>query len=181
MFDEDDAESAWLLEDIVRDREETGLAVGRVRRAVSHARGGVAHRGDAAAGGRALPPRGGPGAAGRPGGAVPGRGIAGHRVAGRSGAGGIARARWCCRRRCSSESARRRRRATWSSSTGCGARRGGDRGRIPEIKKLRRFQLALDNLHALGRKHTTINGLVDELLAQRVGEYRTCWRSGTRS
>ncbi len=43
----------------------------------------------------------------------------------------------------------------------------------PEIKKLRRFQVALDNLHALGRKHTTINGLVDELLAQRVGEYRT--------
>ena len=51
------------------------------------------------------------------------------------------------------------------------ARRG--RKEDPEIKKLRRFQLALDNLHALGRKHTTISGLVDELLAQRVGEYRT--------
>ena len=42
-----------------------------------------------------------------------------------------------------------------------------------ETKKLRRFLLALDNLHALARKHATIRGLVDELLAQRVGEYRT--------
>ena len=43
----------------------------------------------------------------------------------------------------------------------------------PDTRKLRRFQFALDNLHGLARKHTTINGLVEELLAQRVGEYRT--------
>lgn len=43
----------------------------------------------------------------------------------------------------------------------------------PETKKLRRFMFALDNLHALARRHTTIDGLVDELLAQRVGEYKT--------
>jgi DNA polymerase III epsilon subunit family exonuclease len=40
-------------------------------------------------------------------------------------------------------------------------------------KKLRRADYALQNLPALGRRHQTILGLVEELLSQRVGEYRT--------
>jgi DNA helicase II / ATP-dependent DNA helicase PcrA len=40
-------------------------------------------------------------------------------------------------------------------------------------KKLRRADYALQNLPALGRKHPTLAGLVEELLSQRVGEYRT--------
>ena len=40
-------------------------------------------------------------------------------------------------------------------------------------KKVRRAFAALRNLGALGRRHETLTGLVEELLAQRVGEYRT--------
>jgi superfamily I DNA/RNA helicase len=40
-------------------------------------------------------------------------------------------------------------------------------------KKLRRADYALQNLPALGHKHPTLAGLVEELLSQRVGEYRT--------
>lgn len=40
-------------------------------------------------------------------------------------------------------------------------------------KKLRRADYALQNLPALGRRHHTLTGLVEELLSQRVGEYRT--------
>jgi superfamily I DNA/RNA helicase len=40
-------------------------------------------------------------------------------------------------------------------------------------KKLRRADYALQNLPALGRKHAGLAGLVEELLSQRVGEYRT--------
>ena len=42
-----------------------------------------------------------------------------------------------------------------------------------EGKKLRRADYALQNLPALGRKHSTLAGLVEDLLSQRVGEYRT--------
>ena len=42
-----------------------------------------------------------------------------------------------------------------------------------EGKKLRRADYALQNLPALGRKHAGLAGLVEELLSQRVGEYRT--------
>ena len=42
-----------------------------------------------------------------------------------------------------------------------------------EGKKLRRADYALQNLPALGRKHATLAGLVEDLLSQRVGEYRT--------
>lgn len=42
-----------------------------------------------------------------------------------------------------------------------------------ETKKLRRADYALQNLPALGRRHQTLIGLVEELLSQRVGEYRT--------
>ncbi len=41
------------------------------------------------------------------------------------------------------------------------------------VKKLRRADYALLNLPALGRKHPTLAGLVEDLLSQRVGEYRT--------
>ncbi|HEV8196117.1 MAG TPA: UvrD-helicase domain-containing protein [Gemmatimonadales bacterium] len=40
-------------------------------------------------------------------------------------------------------------------------------------KKLRRADYALQNLPALGRKHSALAGLVEDLLSQRVGEYRT--------
>jgi DNA polymerase III epsilon subunit-like protein len=40
-------------------------------------------------------------------------------------------------------------------------------------KKIRRAFYALNNLGALGRRHATLVGLVEELLAQRVGTYRT--------
>ena len=40
-------------------------------------------------------------------------------------------------------------------------------------RKLRRADYALQNLPALARKHPTLAGLVEELLSQRVGEYRT--------
>ncbi len=41
------------------------------------------------------------------------------------------------------------------------------------IRKVRRLLFLLDNLRALGEKHTSLGGLVEELLSQRVGEYRT--------
>lgn len=40
-------------------------------------------------------------------------------------------------------------------------------------RKMRRGLVALRNLGALGRKHTTLDELLAELLSQRVGEYRT--------
>ena len=45
--------------------------------------------------------------------------------------------------------------------------------RDEEGRKLWRARFALQNLPALARKHTTLSGLVEELLSQRVGEYRT--------
>ena len=60
-----------------------------------------------------------------------------------------------------------------SSSTGCASRRGAGRRRIPEIRKLRRFRLPSTTCTRWGGSIPRINGLVDELLAQRVGEYRT--------
>lgn len=42
-----------------------------------------------------------------------------------------------------------------------------------EGRKLRRARAALRNLEALGRRHTTITALIEELLSHRVGEYRT--------
>jgi DNA polymerase-3 subunit epsilon len=43
----------------------------------------------------------------------------------------------------------------------------------PGARKLWRGLFALRNLEALGHKHDTLDGLVEELLSQRVGEYRT--------
>ncbi len=40
-------------------------------------------------------------------------------------------------------------------------------------KKIRRAFYALDNLGALGHRHTALSELVEELLSQRVGPYRT--------
>src|SRR6202022_1911473 len=40
-------------------------------------------------------------------------------------------------------------------------------------KKIRRAFYTLNNLGALGRRHATLVGLVEELLVQRVGTYRT--------
>src|SRR5204862_1494870 len=40
-------------------------------------------------------------------------------------------------------------------------------------KKLRRAFYALRNFAALGRRHTDVSSLVEELLSNRVGEYRT--------
>ncbi|MEX1185691.1 MAG: UvrD-helicase domain-containing protein [Gemmatimonadaceae bacterium] len=42
-----------------------------------------------------------------------------------------------------------------------------------DAKKLWRAHYALENLAALGSKHTELGSLVEELLSQRVGEYRT--------
>jgi superfamily I DNA/RNA helicase len=42
-----------------------------------------------------------------------------------------------------------------------------------DAKKLRRADYALQNLPALARRHQTLAGLVEELLSQRVGTYRT--------
>jgi superfamily I DNA/RNA helicase len=42
-----------------------------------------------------------------------------------------------------------------------------------ERKKLRRAESTLQNLPALAQKHQTLSGLVEELLSQRVGTYRT--------
>ena len=42
-----------------------------------------------------------------------------------------------------------------------------------ERKKLRRAESALGNLPGLASRHTTLTGLVEELLSQRVGVYRT--------
>ncbi|HEV8613417.1 MAG TPA: UvrD-helicase domain-containing protein, partial [Gemmatimonadales bacterium] len=42
-----------------------------------------------------------------------------------------------------------------------------------DAKKLRRADYALQNLPALARRHETLAGLVEELLSQRVGTYRT--------
>ena len=54
------------------------------------------------------------------------------------------------------------------------ARPRGRSGRADEdIRKLRRADCALQNLPALARRHATLRGLVEELLSQRVGEYRS--------
>ena len=42
-----------------------------------------------------------------------------------------------------------------------------------EARKLRRADYALQNLPALARRHRDLSGLVEELLSQRVGTYRT--------
>jgi len=42
-----------------------------------------------------------------------------------------------------------------------------------DAKKLRRADYALQNLSALARRHQTLSGLVEELLSQRVGTYKT--------
>lgn len=42
-----------------------------------------------------------------------------------------------------------------------------------DARKLNRADYALQNLPALSRRHQTLAGLVEELLSQRVGEYRT--------
>ncbi len=51
------------------------------------------------------------------------------------------------------------------------------RWRLPkddtDVKKIHRGFYALANLDALGRRHTSLTTLVEEILSQRVGEYRT--------
>lgn len=42
-----------------------------------------------------------------------------------------------------------------------------------EVRKIRRASYALRNLAALGRQHTRLVDLVEDLLSQRVGEFRT--------
>lgn len=42
-----------------------------------------------------------------------------------------------------------------------------------DVKKIRRGFYALQNLAAIGSKHETLTSLVEELLSQRVGEYRS--------
>ena len=172
VFDDDDAESAWLLADIIKDREESRLPWGqygvlyRTHEVGSRIEGMLLQAGVPCrlAAGRALQDdpvvqylvaalrvisaRGDP---------VPEESFAKvvlpetlhQRIRAEAEAQKVELLEWIRR----------------------SARRG--RKEDPETKKLRRFQLALDNLHALARRHTTINGLVDELLAQRVGEYRT--------
>jgi DNA polymerase-3 subunit epsilon len=44
---------------------------------------------------------------------------------------------------------------------------------VEDAKKLRRADYALQNLPALARRHQTLAGLVEELLSQRVGTYKT--------
>jgi superfamily I DNA/RNA helicase len=46
-----------------------------------------------------------------------------------------------------------------------------------DARKLRRADYALQNLPALARRHETLAGLVEELLSQRVGTYRTVLES----
>ncbi len=171
-FEEDDAESAWILEDIIRDRTETGLPWGefgvlyRTHEVGSRIEGMLLRAGVPCrlAAGRALqddPVVQYLVAALRvisaPGDPVPEESFA--RV--------VLPETLYQRIRTEAETARTDF-LDWLRVT---ARRGQKED--PDIKKLRRFQIALDNLHALGRKHSTINGLVDEILAQRVGEYRT--------
>jgi superfamily I DNA/RNA helicase len=43
----------------------------------------------------------------------------------------------------------------------------------PDTKRIRRACYSLDNLPAIARQHTTVMGLVEELLSQRVGTYAT--------
>ena len=43
----------------------------------------------------------------------------------------------------------------------------------PDARKLRKADSALQNLPALARRHESLSGLVEELLSQRVGTYRT--------
>ena len=56
----------------------------------------------------------------------------------------------------------------------CIGRLIGDLGREHEdTRKLKRASHALGNLRGLAHRHRTLTGLVEELLSQRVGEYRT--------
>jgi superfamily I DNA/RNA helicase/DNA polymerase III epsilon subunit-like protein len=50
--------------------------------------------------------------------------------------------------------------------------RAGERGDV-DARKVWRFLFLLDNLATLGARHARLAGLVDELLSQRVGPYRT--------
>lgn len=47
------------------------------------------------------------------------------------------------------------------------------RDRDEDGRKIRRGLYALKNFGAVGRRHTDVGNLIEELLAQRVGEYRT--------
>ena len=42
-----------------------------------------------------------------------------------------------------------------------------------DAKKIHRGFYTLENLNAIGRRHTVLTSLVEELLSQRIGEYRT--------
>ncbi len=53
------------------------------------------------------------------------------------------------------------------------ARRWGRDKDNEDARKLHRADHALQNLAALGSRHRTLSGLVEELLSQRVGEYRS--------
>lgn len=172
VFDDDDAESAWLLSDILRDREESRLPWGEY--GVLYRTHEVGSRIEGMLLQAAVPCRL---AAGRalqddpvvqylvaalrvisaPGDPVPEESFAKvvlpgtlfQRIRAEAESHQVEFLEWLRR----------------------SARRGQKED--PETKKLRRFQLALDNLYALARRHTGLKGLVDELLAQRVGEYRT--------
>ena len=171
VFDEDDEELAWILADIIRDRTQAGLPWGEY--GVLYRKHEVGSRIEGALLQAGVPCRLATGRAlqddpvvqylvaalrviSAPGDPVPEASLAKvvlpdmlfQRIRAESEAAHVEFLEWLRRE----------------------ARRGS---RDTETKKLRRFLLALDNLHALARKHTTIRGLVDELLAQRVGEYRT--------
>ena len=79
----------------------------------------------------------------------------------------------CCRRRCSTSRARRQTR----QSARCGEQLEVSARALPrdhgDGKKIRKAFYVLHNLGALGQRHATLAGLVEELLAQRVGTYRT--------
>ncbi len=172
VFDHDDAESAWLLSDIIRDREESGLPWGefgvlyRTHEVGSRIEGMLLQAGVPCrlAAGRALqddPVVQYLVAALRvisaPGDPVPEESFA-----------KVVLPETLFQRVRAEAEAQKAELLDWIRRA---ARRGQKED--PETKKLRRFLFALDNLHALARRHTTINGLVDELLSQRVGEYRT--------
>jgi superfamily I DNA/RNA helicase/DNA polymerase III epsilon subunit-like protein len=170
-FPTDDAELAWVIEDLLRDRDTHGVAWGDVallyRR---HQIGDAAEAGFLAAGlpcrlahGRALGED-----------PVAAYAIAALRVIARpddlheegffeavlpAALLDVARAR--------SDEAKRTLRAQLEVDALTLGRHDGDG------KKIRRAFAALRNLGALGARHETLVGLVEELLAQRVGEYRT--------
>jgi superfamily I DNA/RNA helicase/DNA polymerase III epsilon subunit-like protein len=171
-FEEDDEEVAWILEDIVRDRAEAGLPWGeygilyRKHEVGSRIEGALLRAGipSRLAVGRALQDE-----------AVVKYLVAALRVIAAPGDpvpeesfARVVLPETLYQRLTTEAEASQVELLDWLRRS---ARRGQKED--PDTRKLRRFQLALDNLHALGRKHTTITGLVEELLAQRVGVYRT--------